>query len=201
MNNLLKSGLILGSLVASQATLHAYNYEDDILKIVDGRCGRCHLNGNSKGGLAMDTDVIQDAVGPGGVVMPGSLTGSELMKRILMEETDEDRMPPKGKGLSESEIRKIKEWIEAGAPITEEDEEKMASEKPAEEEGSIMAKRPEPVTGDWTNTDGKTITATLLRVEGDKAILRYNGRDLPYPIAKLNEESQARIKAFVEAGE
>ena len=54
---------------------------------------------------------------------------------------------------------------------------------------------PEPAQPrEWTNTEGKTITATLLRVEGDVALLKLaNGQVYRYPIANLSEESKAAL--------
>jgi len=84
-------------------------------------------------------------------------------------------MPPEGKGrpMSTGEIAKLKEWIESGAAIGDGAPAMEEGDKPVEG----LAKRPDPIAGDWTNTSGKTIKATLVRVEGDKAILRMGTKD------------------------
>ena len=106
-------------------------------------------------------------------------------------------MPPQGKGrpLSATEVAKLKEWIEAGAIVGNEEPE-MTEAAPEEK-----PQRPSPIEGSWTNTDGKTIEATLLRVEGDKAILRMGTRDYPYPIENLDAAAQATIRNFAEQWE
>ena len=47
---------------------------------------------------------------------------------------------------------------------------------------------------EWTNTEGKTITATLLRVEDDVALLKMaNGQVYRYPINKLSDQSKVAL--------
>ncbi len=54
---------------------------------------------------------------------------------------------------------------------------------------------PEPTQPrEWINTEGKSITATLIRVEGDVALLKMaNGQVYRYPVANLSEESKAAL--------
>ena len=47
---------------------------------------------------------------------------------------------------------------------------------------------------DWTNNAGKTISATLVDVIKDKAVLDVGGRNFEVPVATLSEEDQAFIK-------
>ena len=47
----------------------------------------------------------------------------------------------------------------------------------------------------WTNTDGQTINAAIRKVEGDQVeFLMTDGRSIPYPLAKLSEESRKKIE-------
>lgn len=174
----------------------AVEFESDILPIFQSKCAKCHMDGSSKGGVALDSDKIGKEIGPGKAIVPGDSEKSDLVGRVTLPEDDDDHMPPMGKGrpLSEKEIGTLKEWIQAGAAV--------GGEKPAMEESKPdtgFTKRPDPIDGNWTNKDGKTIKATLVRVEGDKAILRMNGKDYPYPIGNLSAESQAIIKEFAKA--
>lgn len=45
----------------------------------------------------------------------------------------------------------------------------------------------------WTDTTGRKIEADLVRVEGDKAILKIKGREVPLPLSRLSAEDQAFI--------
>jgi hypothetical protein len=170
------------------ASASAADFKKDVLPIFESSCAKCHMGGNSKGGLALDPDQIGNTIGPGGSIVPSKADASDLLRRISMEDGGEDVMPPKSKGLASRDLRTIKEWIDAGAPL---EGEGMVAEKAA------APKAPQPLQGEWTNVQGKTITATLLRVEGDKALLQMpNGQTYPYPIAQLSPESQAKVKEF-----
>ncbi len=186
MNQLLNLASI--TLVLCASSVSAADFKKDVLPIFESSCAKCHMGGNSKGGLALDPDQIADAIGPAGSIIPSKADASDLIRRITMEDGGEDVMPPKSKGLASRDVKAIKEWIDAGAPL---EGEGMVAEKPA------AAKAPQPLQGQWTNVQGKTITATLLRVEGDKAHLQMpNGTTYPYPIGQLSPESQARVKEF-----
>jgi len=51
----------------------------------------------------------------------------------------------------------------------------------------------------WKNTEGKTMIAALLSVEGENARFKMKGGNtVSYPLSKLTEEDQATIKEAVE---
>lgn len=55
--------------------------------------------------------------------------------------------------------------------------------------GPLIASR------EWTNTDGKTIRAEVMRVEDANVVFRMSGgREVPYEIAKLSEDDQKLIR-------
>jgi hypothetical protein len=177
MKNILS---ILPALAALHASVSAVEYEADILPIFQSKCSKCHMDGSSKGGIALDLDKVIKEVGAGKAIVPGDPGKSDLFEVVSLPDDDGDKMPPEGKGspLSTGEIAKLKEWME----------------KP----DADSMKRPDPIDGNWTNTSGKTIKATLIRVDGDKAILRMGAKDYPYPIKDLNADSQSIIRKFAE---
>lgn len=73
-----------------------------------------------------------------------------------------------------------------------------------EEDDSLLARVEAPLVGSrsWTNTDGRTIEAAVLRVEGDQVIFRMKDRkEVPYGIDKLSPRDQLVIRqALREAG-
>ncbi|MFC4871528.1 c-type cytochrome domain-containing protein [Negadavirga shengliensis] len=94
-------------------------YEDVVTTIIDSKCASCHNENKTKGDLLLIShDHILKAGESGNpAVVPGDLEKSELMARILLPESDEDRMPPEGKpGLTKDEIDLLAYWIESGAP-------------------------------------------------------------------------------------
>lgn len=176
--------------------LWALEFEADILPIFSAKCAKCHMDGEDKGSLSLDIDEIDREIGPGKSISPGEPDKSDLLELVSLPDDDDDKMPPEGKGrpLSAGEIAKLKEWIESGASIGSGSEEMTETEAP----GGVPS-RPDPIEGSWTNSDGKVIKATLMRVDGDKAVLRMNGKEFPYPIASLSAESQAIVKEFSAA--
>lgn len=194
----MKFTLFLGAALAATSSLGAVDYEADILPIFSSKCGNCHLDGSSKGGLALDLDKVARDIGEGKSIVPGDSGKSDLVHLVSLPDDDGDKMPPEGKGrpMTEAEITKLKEWIDAGAAVGNSTE-TMDEEKP--EEPSGLSARPEPIEGDWTNTSGKTIRATLVRVDGANAILRMNGKDFTYPLGNLDATSRAKVEEFAAA--
>lgn len=179
------------ALAASPLVAGAVDFKTDILPIFESRCFRCHGNGESRGSLSLDPDDIKRHIRASGQIRPGQGDRSILVERLVTSR-DNDRMPRNGAPLAEAQIELIRQWINSGAKLEEGEGDDA---KPA-----AAMTRPEPVKGSWTNREGKTIEATLVRVEGDNAVLVLaNGQSVPYPIANLSDESQAKVKEFQEA--
>jgi len=173
-------------------------FEADILPIFKSKCAKCHMEGESKGSLSLELDDIRKEIGSSKAIVPGDIEKGDLLELVSLPEDDDDHMPPPGKGraLSAAEIGKIKEWVAAGAVVGDEAP-TMTEEKPAATAG--LAKRPDPIDGTWTNREGKSITATLMRMDGDKAVLRMNGKEFPYDINNLSDADQAKVSEFADA--
>ncbi|MCB1076192.1 MAG: hypothetical protein KDM64_00065 [Verrucomicrobiae bacterium] len=187
----MKSSLLALLFLGAPIVGSAVEFKTEILPIFESRCFKCHGNGESKGSLSLDPDEIKKHIRGSGQINPGNAGRSILMERLTTDDSD-DKMPKNGAALSAAQIDLIKKWIDEGA--------KLGDEAPAEGEKSEGMAKPEPVKGTWTNKEGKTIEATLIRVEGANAVLVLaNGQSVPYPIANLSEESQAKIKAFQDA--
>ncbi len=170
---------------------YGVDFKKDVMPIFESSCFKCHGDGKSKAGVSLDEEKVAREIGD--VIIPGDLEKSDLYQALIAEDKD-DRMPPPGKGrtMSEKEITIIKEWILAGATI-----DGAAGDPPIAKEAQGEGMGPAPISGDWTNTEGRTITATLLRVEGETAVLRMAGDKIyNYPIANLSPESQAKVKEF-----
>jgi hypothetical protein len=92
-------------------------YQDVIYPILHDKCITCHNNAKSKGGLKMhEYDLLMKGGKSGQVVIAKDLDKSELYLRMLLPESDEHHMPPKGKTQPNTqEIASIKWWIENGA--------------------------------------------------------------------------------------
>jgi mono/diheme cytochrome c family protein len=181
-------------------TAAARDYERDIMPIFEKKCADCHsrASGESKGGLILDDPQhLLGRLEKNSLVVPGDWDASYLFITLYRPADDEDAMPPKGKGerLTPEEVTLVQKWITEGAPILGErgarGEMPEAAESMKKEKGAL----PEPSSPkSWTNREGKSIIATLLKVEGDVAVLRLaNGTVHRYPIANLSDESRAAL--------
>lgn len=186
------------SLVA--LNVHALDYEDDIMPVLVKKCAECHSNesGKAKGGFKVDDpEHLLGRLSKNNLVVPGDWDASYLFITLYRPEGHDDAMPPEGKGerLTAQEVKLVQDWITEGAPILGESGEKgeMTASVDTGEAESMEAEAPKPQN--WTNQAGKTIVATLLKVDGDVALLRMaNGKVYKVPVASLSEESQARLK-------
>jgi hypothetical protein len=195
------------------------DYEKDILPILMKKCADCHSaeSGKVKGGIKFD-DIAHFKGGFGedgkGVVVPGNWDSSALFVTVFRPSDDDDVMPPKGKGerLNLAEIKLVMQWIADGAPVAGERGPRgamperiedlfldlppeMAAKLAKELEVKPEAEKPAPVEADWTNREGRSIRATLLRVEKAEAVFRMpDGREIRYPLANLADESRARAE-------
>ncbi|HEX2534662.1 MAG TPA: c-type cytochrome domain-containing protein [Chitinophagaceae bacterium] len=94
-------------------------YADIVHPILETRCISCHGPEKQKGKLRLDSPEALLKGGKGGpAIVAGNPDGSELLKRILLPEEDEDHMPPKKKPqLTEKQVALLHWWIEKGAPF------------------------------------------------------------------------------------
>lgn len=107
--------------VAARSDNELMLYADMVAPVLEARCISCHNPQRAKGGLTMTR--YHDLFGAGDsnrpAVVPGSLTESEAMVRIMLPAGDDERMPPEGKApLTTDEIALLSYWIKAGASDT-----------------------------------------------------------------------------------
>ena len=177
----------------------ALDYKRDVMPILVEKCSDCHSNDAEKvkAGLRFDDpDSFQKRMPKNDTVLPGDWDASLLFITITRPHDSDDVMPPKGKGdpLNKEEIRTVQKWITEGAPINgERGKRGKMPEEDAQDSPDLPGAMPKEQA--WKNKEGKTIMATLLKVEKDVAILRLRGgRIYRYPIANLSVESQAMLK-------
>lgn len=94
-------------------------YQDVIRPIFKQKCEQCHNANKMKGDLRMDViDLFKKGGKHGAIFVANNIEESEFIKRILLPESDDDHMPPKGKiQITENELILMKWWIEQGAPF------------------------------------------------------------------------------------
>ncbi|MFT5467615.1 MAG: cytochrome c5 [Verrucomicrobiales bacterium] len=196
--------------LAFSGLAHAVDYEKDIMPIFVEKCADCHSKDSEKvkGGLRLDDPAaMQRRFGKNSLVIPGDWDASYLFITVFRPEDDEDAMPPKGKGdrLTVDEVKLVMDWITEGAPINGERgdrgeeielDEAMFAHLPKGKSNAPDKPATAPqVERDWTNRKGQSIRATLVRVEGEVALLRIaNGTVHRYPIEQLSDESRKQLE-------
>lgn len=95
----------------------AFVYEDIVKPIFKQKCEQCHNASKMKGSLRMDEISLLQKGGKHGVIFKANnVEESEFLKRILLPESEEEHMPPKGKSqITENELIILKWWIQQGA--------------------------------------------------------------------------------------
>ncbi len=99
---------------------------DNARTVLKTHCQKCHGAEAREGGLRLTSkeDLLfrNDSGEP--AIVSGNSASSELIRRITA--TGDQRMPPEGEPLSESDISTLKHWIDAGADWSDEE---LQSEK------------------------------------------------------------------------
>ena len=98
-------------------------YERDIRPLLTHKCAACHGAMKQESGLRLDAGVlIRRGSDNGAVVLPGNAADSQILHRVASNDVDE-RMPPEGKGepLNAEQIALLREWIDEGALIPDEE--------------------------------------------------------------------------------
>ena len=95
-------------------------YEDVIVPVFEAKCVGCHNDSRQKGELSMASfkTILKggDSGHPG--IMAGNADSSEIYRRLILPEDDDDRMPPKGKTpMTEPETDLLKYWINKSADM------------------------------------------------------------------------------------
>jgi len=134
---------LLGALsILANARAASSNFEGErfftekVQPILTEHCHKCHSHNADKikGGLVLDSlSGFLTGGDSGPAIVPGKPEASLLLKAIGYG--DEDlQMPPKGKKLSEEQIRTVTQWVKMGAPWPGSETNKIARGKITDED-------------------------------------------------------------------
>lgn len=91
----------------------AVDFNRDVRPILSDTCFKCHGPGESKGDLRLDNR--EDAL-DAGILSPGDVSKSELVKRLRSKDPEELMPPPEAhKPLTPEQIQILETWIAEGA--------------------------------------------------------------------------------------
>lgn len=183
---------LLFALVLTTTAASAVDFKTQIAPIFRTKCYACHSTTKKvKGKLALDDDKLPEQIGAGKNIIPGDAAKSTMWVNCTLADDDSDVMPPEGKNkLTAAELETFKAWINEGASLT------GGGAAPAAAPAAAM---PAAAGGalKWTNTEGKTIEAEFMGLEGDSVLLKIPSTGVTHILAlsKLSAESQAQAKA------
>jgi mono/diheme cytochrome c family protein len=109
--------LLLWWLVAANVSTAAdIDFVSDVRPIFEKHCYGCHGPSQQKSGLRLDMRqaAFRGGDSHGASIVPGNAMNSPLVRLIRSKDLQE-RMPPKGPGLSQLEMDILEQWIDAGA--------------------------------------------------------------------------------------
>lgn len=187
---------LLLALVVLTGTATAVDFKTQIAPIFRTKCYACHsVTRKVKGKLALDDAEITAHIGAGKNIIPGEAMKSTMFINCTLPDDDADVMPPDGKNrLTQAELDTLKAWITEGASLT------GGGAAPAPAAPAAATTMP-AAGGDspllkWTNTEGKTIEAHFMGLEGDGVLLKIPSTGVThlFPLAKLSAESQTQAK-------
>jgi len=92
-------------------------YQQLVQPVLKQKCWSCHNAEKQKGKLRMDTPEFLMVGGEdGAIIKAGMPLESEIIKRLLMDASEEHHMPPKGRTpMTEEEIAVLQWWVQHGA--------------------------------------------------------------------------------------
>ena len=93
-------------------------FEELVMPVLKRRCQSCHNPNKIKGGVLLTSyeDILKGGKSEKPGITPGDLEGSEVFQRVILDESEDGRMPPEGKpGLGEAERALLEWWISTGA--------------------------------------------------------------------------------------
>ncbi len=95
-------------------------YDSIVKPVLAVGCYSCHGPNKQKGGLRLDNPAAIAKGGKDGLVLvAGKADSSELIKRMLLPESDDHHMPPKGhRQLSRGQMELLSWWIDQGGDYT-----------------------------------------------------------------------------------
>ena len=134
-------------------------YLRNIKPVLKARCYACHGALKQKAGLRVDSaENLRKGSKRGDVLALGQAEQGELLARLTAADADV-RMPPEGTPLKPEEIKAVREWIAAGAPVPQSE----TAEADPREHWAFQLPRRVPLPGNAGNPIDDLLEARLAK--------------------------------------
>ncbi len=107
--------IIAAAIAATPASLIRVDFATEIQPLLKAKCGSCHGPDSPAGGLRLDTAAGLRKGGTSGLAFISGKSADSLIVQRILGQGDGPRMPMGFAPLSDSEIAKIRLWIDQGA--------------------------------------------------------------------------------------
>ena len=86
--------------------------------VLETNCVHCHGDYRLKGMPPIDTTrLLSKLIGPDNYIVPGQPEQSRFFQVVIFPDQIPNAMPPTGHGISPEEVKALRAWILAGAPL------------------------------------------------------------------------------------
>ncbi len=91
------------------------DFVHEVAPILDRHCTKCHNDTKKKSGLSLNTEDSFRAGSEDGPIIDADHPEKSLMLELITSDDEDERMPPKGKGLDAREVEIVRAWLKDGA--------------------------------------------------------------------------------------
>ena len=110
---------VLSLCIAARTQDATLDFVRDVAPVLQRHCVACHGAEKQKGDLRLDgrDHVLKPVAADAEVVLvqAGKPDESEMIRRVELQDGDDDAMPQKGERLSAKEVSTLRAWIQEGA--------------------------------------------------------------------------------------
>lgn len=89
-----------------------------VLPLLETKCVHCHGEQRLPSMPALtDTRALAALIGPARIIVPGEPERSRFFQVVTFADNQAGAMPPTGHAISKREVKTLRAWIQAGAPL------------------------------------------------------------------------------------
>ncbi len=201
--------LFLAFISLFPSALFAVDFDREIRPLLKKHCFECHGEKKQSSELRLDAKVFAFQGGyDGPAIIASKSSDSPLYQRISNHDADQ-RMPPKGDGLTSEQIALVKAWIDAGAVWPEDEADRAAANDKRKQHWSVqpIANRTVLAAALGTKPEHLSIDAFITAKLNEHGLVRSPEADRRALIRRLSFDlhglppTPERVEAFVSGSD
>ncbi len=201
--------LFLAFISLFPSALFAVDFDREIRPLLKKHCIECHGEKKQSSELRLDAKVFAFQGGyDGPAIIASKSSDSPFYQRISSHDADQ-RMPPKGDGLTSEQIALVKSWIDAGAVWPEDEADRAAANDKRKQHWSVqpIANRTVLAAALGTKPEHLSIDAFITAKLNEHGLVRSPEADRRALIRRLSFDlhglppTPERVEAFVSGSD